>query len=357
MEKNLVKKGEYWLEGQDLPVNLSLAENPVGPPISVKRRLSFDISHYPDSKKLIKALSFKFSIPEKSILVGAGIIEFLYLIPQVFLKKGDFVLMPKITYPTYKKVTKLFGGKPVSVPMEKTMRIDFDAFSKKLRKIKPRLVFIANPNNPTGLFEEKEKILSLVRKSKSIFIIDEAGIDFEESYSLISEAPKFKNLIVLRSFSKGYGMTGLRIGFCVSCERIIEKLSLYKIPFSLSSVAIEAAILALKENFHLKRVKKFFKRENEFLAKSLRKLGFKVLPIESNSILAKINPVFRSSQEFLEELRRYGANCVDGRHFDLPKFIRICPRNHLTNQKFIDIITKIVRQKVKILQKSKIWKA
>jgi histidinol-phosphate aminotransferase len=349
MEKNLVKKGEYWLEGQDLPINLSLAENPVGPPVSVKRRLSFDISHYPDSKKLIKALSSKFSVPEKNILVGAGIVEFLYLIPQVFLKKGDFVLMPKITYPTYKKVAKLFGGKPVFVPMEKTMRIDFDLFSKKLRKIKPKLVFIANPNNPTGLFEEKEKILSLVRNSRSIFVIDEAGIDFEESYSSILEAPKFKNLIVLRSFSKGYGMTGLRIGFCVSCERIIKKLSLYKIPFSLSSIAIEAAILALKENSHLKKVKKFFKIENEFLAENLEKLGFEVLPIESNSILAKVNPIFNSARELLEELRKHGATCVDGRHFDLPKFIRICPKDHLTNQKFIDIITKIVCQKVKIL--------
>ncbi len=114
-------------------------------------------------------------------------------------------------------------------------------------------------------------MLNLVKRSKSIFVVDEAGIDFEENYSLVYEAPKLKNLIVLRSLSKGYGMTGLRIGFCVSCEKIIKKLSLYKIPFSLSSVAVEAGILALNDDFHLKKVKEFFKKENEFLSENLKK--------------------------------------------------------------------------------------
>jgi histidinol-phosphate/aromatic aminotransferase/cobyric acid decarboxylase-like protein len=135
------------------------------------------------------------------------------------------------------------------------------------------------------------------------------------------------------------------MGFCVASTKIINKLLPYKISFSVSSVAIESAIIALKDKEHLKRVRKFFKRENKFLSENLEKLGFKVLPVESNSILAKVNSLFSSATEFIKTINAKGATCVDGRHFNLPKFIRITPRDHKTNQKFIEIIAQTVQSK------------
>jgi len=336
---------QYWIGDREFPIDLTLSENPLGPPKIVKKRIGFDVSQYPKTEKLIEAISIQFCIPKENIIVGAGIGEFIDLIPRLILKKGDLVLIPRVSFPYFEMTTKLAGGKVILVPMKKDLRIDFEAIKERIGE-KVKLIFIANPNNPTGLIEDKGEIIELAKKTKAILVDDEAGIDFVgEDRSLIRFTPKVENLIVLRGFSKGYGLAGLRIGFCVASPEIIKGLRAIKPPFSVSSISIEAAILALKDKEHLKKTKKFFKKEKKFLKRELEKMGFKVLPSDSNTIFARVNPIFASAKEFIETINKEGANCVDGENFHLPKFIRISPKDHKTNEKFIEIVTRVIQEK------------
>jgi len=336
---------QYWLKDREFPIDLTLSENPLGPPKIVKKMIDFDVSRYPKAEKLVEAISVHFCIPKENIIVGAGINEFINLIPQAILKKGDLVLIPKVTFPRFEEAVRLFGGRPIFVPMGKDLRINFEVLKRKAQK-GAKLIFIANPNNPTGLVEDKIKIIELTKKTKAIPVCDEAGIDFVgEEKSLIRETSRIKNLIVLRGFSKGWGLAGLRIGFCVAQPEIIKKIRPIQLTFSVSSVAIETAILALEDKTHLRKTRKFFKKEKRFLSENLKKLGFEVIPSETNYILAKVNPIFSSAEDFIKAIAKKGANCVDGKNFHLPKFIRISPKDHKTNEKFIEIVTKTIQEK------------
>lgn len=357
MKKNIAKrnppaggeKGAYWLEHRDYVIDLSLSKNPLGCSKLVQNRVnlrSVNVARYPDSRGLIGAISAHFSIPKENLAIGAGIDGFINLFPQVFLKRGDLVLMPKLTFPRFEMATKAFGGKTIFVPMKKDMRIDFKIFEKELKKIKPKMVFVANPNNPTGLVERKSKILNLAKKTKAIVLVDEAGIDFcEDGFSLIREARKFKNLVVLRGFSKGYGLSGLRIGFCVASVNTLNKLQPIKLTFPTSSIAMKAAIVALSDQKHLKRTKELFKKETKYYQDKLEKLGFEVLPPESNLIFAKVPPCFSSAEELIKALHRKNIHCVDGKFFNLPKFIRINPATREINRKFIQAVNQIIKTK------------
>jgi len=336
---------QFWLKEQEFPIDLTFSENPLGAPSLVKKRIGFNVSQYPKKKKLINTISEKFCIPRENILIGAGIDEFINLIPQAVLKKGDLVLIPRITFPRFEQAARLLGGRPILIPMKKDFGVDFEVLERKAQK-RTKLIFIANPNNPTGLVEDKRKIIELAKKTKAILICDEAGIDFVgEKNSLVREAVRIKNLIVLRGFSKGYGLAGLRIGFCVAQAEIIEKIHSIQLPFSVSSIAIRAVILALKDKNHLKKTKEFLKKEKKFLKERLEKIGFEVLSPESNFIFGKINSVFSSAKEFIEAINKKGANCVDGKNFHLPKFIRISPKDHKSNEKFVEIVNKVIQEK------------
>jgi len=346
--ENKKEKGAYWLVSRDFSIDLSLSRNPLGCSKLIRNKVNLknvDVAEYPDIRKIVEVISCHFSIPKENLAIGAGIDDFINLFPQVFLKKGDCVLMPEITFPRFEIATMTFKGKPVFIPM-RNMRINFEAFERILKKRKPKMIFIANPNNPTGLIESKEKILNLAKKTKAIMIVDEAGIDFVgEKYSLVREATKIKNLVVLRGFSKAHGLAGLRIGFCVASPDIIEKFYPTKATFPVSTIAIKAAILAISDKKHIKKTKRLFKEETQFFSNSLQRMGFEVLPPESNLVFAKIPNVFSSAEELINALHKKNIHCVDGKYFGLLKFIRINPATHKINKKFIEAISQIIKEK------------
>ena len=328
-------------------IDLSLSRNPLGCSRLVQEKVDLkkvDVSEYPESDVLIKAISSHFSVPKESIVIEGGIDGLINFLPQVFLNKGDKVLMAKTTFPRFKMATKAFGGKPVFVPL-KNMRLDCKVMMEKVLSVKPKMIFIANPNNPTGLIEDKNQIIELIKKVKSLVVVDEAGIDLAgEEHSLISRVVDFKNLIVLRGFSKGYGLSGLRIGFCVASPEIIARFSPKRLTFPVTSIAIKAAATALSDQKHLKKTRELFQKEGKFFRQELERMGFEVLPPESNLIFAKVPSCFSSASEFIKELHKQNIHCVDGGHFGLPMFIRINPSVRKINSKFIMATEKILKR-------------
>lgn len=342
------EKGAYWLVHRDYEIDLSLSKNPLGCSKLVKDTVnlkSLPVEKYPETKELIRAIGSHFNIPKENISIDAGIDGFINFLPQIFLKQGDRVLMIKATFPRFVIATEVFGGNVIYVPMN-NMRIDFNAFKKLITENDPKMIFIANPNNPTGLIEDKDNLIDLIKSTKAIVVMDEAGIDFaKDGSSLIKEATELNNLIVLRGFSKGHGMSGLRVGFCVTSPEIISKFQNIQTTFPVSSISMKAAEVSLSDEGHLKQTQKLFQREGEYYEKELTELGFKVLSPESNLIFAEVPDCIGSGAELVKELNKRNMHCVDGDHFGFPRHVRINPSVHEINERFISAIKEIIESK------------
>ncbi|OGE64745.1 histidinol-phosphate transaminase [Candidatus Daviesbacteria bacterium RIFCSPLOWO2_02_FULL_36_7] len=334
--------------GEKLPIDLSLSENPLGcsPKVimALKDVSPKDFFDYPDpdSQDLKNTLSKMFQINSEDIFVANGSEAIIKLLPQAILKPNDEVIIPKLTFPMFEKAVQLVGGKVVFSEMTADFDINLADIRKRITK-NTKLIFLCNPNNPTGKIIPKDKILEFARSINILVVVDEANIEFGGD-TVIRESQDINNLIVLRTFSKGFGLAGLRIGFCVAKPSVVERLKQIGQPFPVSSIAQKLAITALKDKKFMSKTKRFMKQEKEFLTRELENRGFKVIKSEANNLLVKINPIFESSTDFVRRLNSRGVSVVDGINFDGVgiKFVRISPRLRDTNIQLLKAIDEIL---------------
>ena len=334
--------------GEKLPIDLSLSENPLGCSPRVVAALKDvslkDFFDYPDpdSNELKSTISKMFQINSEGIFVANGSEAIIKLLPQAILNPKDEVIIPKLTFPMFEKAVQLVGGKVVLSEMTADFDIDLADIGKQVTK-NTKLIFLCNPNNPTGKVIPKDEILKFVRSTNILVVVDEANIEFGGD-TIIREAQNTDNLIVLRTFSKGFGLAGLRIGFCVANPSVVERLKQIGQPFPVSSIAQKLAITALKDREFMSKTKQFMKQEREFLTRELEDRGFKVIKSQANNLLVKINPVFRSSTDFVRQLNPKGVSIIDGINFDGvgTKFVRISPRLRGTNIQLLKTIDEIL---------------
>ena len=334
--------------GKRLAVDISLSENPLGcSPRTLMALKSSPISQYPDPKlvKLKRAISQCFKVPVATISIGNGSEALIDLIPRILLDPQNEAIIPETTFPLFEKGVVLAGGKPVFSKMKKDFSIDLEDIKKKITK-KTKLIFLCNPNNPTGKVLKGQKIIKFVRNvSPLMVLVDEANIDFA-GQSVMKDVKRLKNLIVLRSFSKGPGLAGLRIGFCVGPREFIKVLERARQPFPVSVLSEKAAIASLQDKKFIEKSKKFMKQQRGFLTEELRQRGFKVIDSSSNNILVKVDGFFDSSTRLTRLLSQKGVSVVDGVNFrGLGKsFIRITPGLTKTNKKFLKVIDQILKE-------------
>lgn len=334
--------------GEKLPIDLSLSENPLGcsPKVimTLKDVSPKDFFDYPDpdSQDLKNTLSKMFQINSEGIFVANGSEAIIKLLPQAILKPNDEVIIPKLTFPMFEKAVQLVSGKVVFSEMTADFDINLADIRKRITK-STKLIFLCNPNNPIGKIIPKDKILKFVRSSNILVVVDEANIEFGGD-TVIRESQDINNLIVLRTFSKGFGLAGLRIGFCVAKPLVVEKLKQISQPFPVSSIAQKLAVTALKDKKFMSKTKRFMKQEKEFLTRELENREFKVIKSEANNLLIKINPIFESSTDFVRLLNSKGISIIDGINFDGlgTKFVRISPRLRDTNIQLLKAIDEIL---------------
>ena len=242
-------------------VKLSANESALGPsPKAIKEylRLSKNFKRYPDSEgiSLRKTIAKKFKLDLNRIILGSGSDQILELICKAFLRKGDEVIVPKYSFLIYRLYSQMNGAK-VLYSKEKNFTISVDEILKMVTK-KTKIVFLANPNNPTGTYLKKNELLELRKKLRSniLLVVDDAydeyiqKRDYSSGLQLFSN---FKNVIVTRTFSKIYGLAGLRVGWGYGSKEIINSLNQYKPPFNVNSPALSAAEAAIKDNAWLKK--------------------------------------------------------------------------------------------------------
>lgn len=275
-------------------VKLDANENPYGPIPEVRQALA-DLSFphiYPDpqSRELRAALAEYHHLPIENLLVGAGADELIDLIMRLFLEPGDSLVNCPPTFGMYSFDGDVNQARVINVPRGPGFRIEFESIEKVVHEYKPKLIFLANPNNPDGSLvspQEVERLLSL----PAVLVLDEAYIEFADpQYSFLRQSPQRENLIVLRTFSKWAGLAGLRVGYGAFPTAFMEHLWKIKQPYNVSVSASTAAITSLKYAGKLEAIGKKIIMERERLFEGLQAIEWlDPYPSNANFILCRVS--------------------------------------------------------------------
>ncbi len=219
-----------------------------------------NVNRYPDSncKKLRNLLAQSLQISSDKFLFGDGSDEIIELISRVILEPGDEVILPQLTFAEYYFHSRIEGAHIKPIKLTKKGFVDLNSCLKSITS-RTKIIWLCNPNNPTGTYINKEQIKSFLQRVPqwTTVVIDEAYIDFvseEKNPSSISLSKEFSNLIVLRTFSKVYGMANFRIGFAVINHPLIDYLQTVRLPYNLSTFVEIAALAAFKDQKFVKNV-------------------------------------------------------------------------------------------------------
>ena len=306
-------------------IKLSANESALGMSLKAKSILlnkNFSLDKYPDSKSqnLRKAISKTYKCDYNKIICGAGSDEVIQMICQLFLKPKDEVVVPEYSFLMYRIYAKIVGAK-VIFSKEINFKVSVKEILNKVTK-KTKIIFIANPNNPTGTYLTKKEVLELRKKlNKNILlVIDDAYAEYMNNLDYRSGLDLFKNkdnVFILRTFSKMFGLASLRVGWGYGSKKIVDALNLIKPPFNVNGVGQLAAIESLKDKkfinksinhnlFYAKKIKKFFENYNIFSN-----------PVSANFLLLDFKKSKYTAKYFYEKLKNKGIilrSTEDGYH-------------------------------------------
>jgi len=324
-------------------IDFSANLNPFGPPQAVMDSLSqANIAQYPDSAAtdLRRALSEALGLTPGNIVVGSGSTELIRLTALAYFKSGDQVLIITPTFGEYEIACRIAGASIIEQRLspKNGFQLEEDETIELIQKHRPRGIFITNPNNPTSRYFSRgalEKILA--SSQESLLILDEAYLTFVDSpWSSLNMIDR-SNLLILRSMTKDYALAGLRLGYGVADENIIETLSRILPPWNVNAVAQQAGIIALKETDYVKQSQAMIKQAKEYLIAGLSRLDLPPLPSEASFFLIKVD----NGPDFRHRLLEHKMLVRDCTSFGLPGYIRIAPRTMPECQQLIKAIEKI----------------
>ena len=326
----------------DLPIKLSSNENPYGPSplaraamiesISISNRYNWQLT-----TELIQTLSKKNNVKTNNILMGAGSTEMLDLVSRLSaLKKGSFIIAdPSFNYWT--DTAEKLGLAKIKVPLTADKKLNLDAM---LKAIEPdtKLVYICNPNNPTGSICDRDQLVKFINEAtkKTIVLVDEAYIDFADQQSLSTLAIENKNLIIAKTFSKIYGLAGARIGYAIANVKTIEQLSELK-SWSNGSISVAstvAALASLKDEKFVSETYSLNLKARQYTTEQLKKLNLVCIPSYTNFLYFSLT---NYKKDFFEQLR---INNIIGTKIyeEQGKWTRITVGTMQEMQKFIGAI-------------------
>jgi len=335
----------------DNPIKLSANESALGAsPKAIKafERDKDKIFNYPesDSSTLRDAISKKFNIESDRIICGAGSDQIFDLICKLFLESGDEVIVTEFGFIMHRIYASLHGAK-LLLAKEKNYKAAVDEILKKVTG-KTKIVFIANPNNPTGTYLSKDEMINLRKKLRSniLLVVDDAYFEFMNKDNFISGLDLFKNkanVFITRTFSKIYGLAGLRSGWGYSSKAIIDAMYKIKPPFNVNRAALAASVEAIKDNEWIKKAIK----HNTLWAKKI----FSIL--EENKIVANkptanfflmnFDKTKISSDEAFEKLAKERLILRKMAQYKIPNSLRLTIGNEKANEHFIQTIRSILK--------------
>lgn len=312
-------------------VKLASNENPLGLGEKAKAAIAqaaMDLGRYPDANGFaLKAkLAARHGVKPEQITLGNGSNDVLELAAKAFLTQGTNALFSQYAFAVYPLATQGCGAQSKVVPAV-CFTHDLDGFLKAI-DTQTHVVFIANPNNPTGTFLPQEKLLAFLKQVPShvLVVLDEAYNEFlkpEDQYDSTQWVSQFPNLLVSRSFSKAYGLAGLRVGYAVSSVEVADLMNRVRQPFNVNSLALAAAEAAIDDAEFLQQTYEVNLKGLEQIESGLKFLGLEYVPSYGNFVLFKAGNTDDAGMKVFDALQRLGVIVRPVNGYGLPQWLRV----------------------------------
>ena len=272
-------------------IKLDANENPFAWPSGMKEELfakEIDFNRYPDGKAQVlrDEIALYNGVGAEEVLLGNGSDELIQIILHTFGGRGSSLLIHPPTFSMYANAAAITSTYLAEVPLLDGIKLDLKTMLDKCTSdASIKVIIICNPNNPTGALFPREEILELVRQTSTLVVVDEAYVEFAGE-SLISEIYNYPNLLIMRTFSKAFGMAALRLGYVIGNKELVHCLNKVRQPFNVNSFSQQAGIIALKYSKEYKKQIEIIKKEMQIVYNELSKIpDFKVFPTKANFIL------------------------------------------------------------------------
>ena len=312
-------------------VKLASNENPFGVPESSVKAMAAaaaELGRYPDANgfELKAALSTRYDVPADWITLGNGSNDILEIAAHAFVQRGQAVVYAQYSFAVYALATQGVGARAIVVPA-KNYGHDLDAMLAAI-DADTRLVFIANPNNPTGTFIPAARIEAFLKKVPPdvIVVLDEAYNEFlapEQQFESAQWVRTYPNLVVSRTFSKAYGLAGLRVGFAIAQPAVTDLMNRIRQPFNVNSLAHAAAIAALNDKQFLDKGAKNNAAGYQQFVEAFEEMGLEYVPSFGNFVLVKVGEDEGAGARVNLALLRQGVIVRPVGNYGLPQWLRI----------------------------------
>ncbi len=322
---------------------LNANENPYPPSPTVlealRKAASDDLRLYPDAlaTDLRERIADYHGLRAEQVLVGNGSDDLLTMIMRSFVGPGEVVAAPRPTYPLYEVLVAIQDGE---------MRwVDFPpdfSLPPGLAEVDARVVFVANPNSPSGTWVRPQAVAELAASARGVVVVDEAYVDFAEGHCL-GLLGQFENVIILRSFSKSFSLAGVRLGYGLANEEIIRGLLKVKDSYNVNRFAIAAGLAALDDVEYMRSNARRIRRERERISAALREMGLKVLPSQANFVAAVCTDP--PARQIAEALERVGILIRTFSDPVLSDWVRITVGTPEQNDRLLETLEAFVRSK------------
>jgi histidinol-phosphate aminotransferase len=327
-------------EGREKKIRLDFNENTAGCSQAVRRAIaritSKQLAMYPDYRPATQRLARYFHVRPEELLLANGADDALRAFFDAFVEESSRILICEPTFPMYRYYAEIFGAHIDVLRYTADMRFPMHEAIAALRK-KPRVLFIANPNNPTGTLLQRESIRQILKAAThTVVVIDEAYAEF----SRVTLAPwirRYPHLFVIRTFSKVAGLAGLRLGAVLARADSLHFLRRAMPPFPVNVAALVAAEAALRDSRSMRRYVNEVNRLREWFAAELRRLGVKTYPSAGNFLLADFGP---NGPALFKRIERQGILLRDRSREIAPGFVRITIGTELEMRKLMRLIHK-----------------
>lgn len=310
--------------GLESVVDFSASCNPLGASPAVREALrGLDLSRYPDDEcgALRRAIGEAVGQAPERIVVGNGSVELIWLLANAYLRPGDTAAVVGPTFGEYARAARIAGAHVAEFRAreEDAFRVRLDDLLAFVRNDAPRVLFLCNPNNPTGAYLRRNAVGRIKETlADGLLVVDEAYLSFvEEPESLLDMVGD--DLVLVRSLTKDHGLAGLRLGYCVGGDRVVEALHKVRPPWSVNAAAQAAGLAALADGEHLARAREAVGEAKAYLTRELGALGLTVVPSAANFLLVRVG----QAAAFWAALLRRGYCVRDCTSFGLPAYIRI----------------------------------
>jgi histidinol-phosphate aminotransferase len=328
-------------------VKLASNENPLGcSPLALAamHEAIKTIALYPDGNcfELKAALSRRYGIEHECMVLGNGSNDMLELAARAFLAPGDKSVYSDHAFAVYPLATQAVGATGISVPAINYGH-DLKAMCEAAVAQQAKLVFIANPNNPTGTFLSASALLDFLRAlpSNILVVLDEAYNEYlpeENRYDSVSWLQEFPNLIISRTFSKAYGLAGLRVGYAFANAQVADMMNRVRQPFNVNSVAQAAAVASLQDEAFVRQTHELNQRGMAQLTQGLAGLGLEFIPSYGNFISFKIGNGLKNYRRLLE----LGVIVRPIASYDMPDYLRVSIGLESENEKFLTALKQVL---------------